>query len=519
MSSNVNVFPKRYMPFLLKHTGEAYQKLGDDEVIGFALYYSEKLRKKPGFLRRKGERISAVALVLYPLLVKPTSKGMAVLIDPLRSSRLTIQYNVVDKNLLDSALQELSAMTGKSFLDGLVKLSRLAQDVAGARSGVRKKVVELDNVVSDPGLLQGLKPLIGMETTYNVPFIEIPFPSVDHEEVASRIRKVMSEVDELVDYVNKLLEKVRELLEEWKKDISKEYDEKLRIMDKKIEETKQAVAKAIEELKRKKDEELSAVKERYLPNIETVEKRIVETRENVRRLEEELEKAKEYGKDTSDLKKRLNDQKKTLKNLEKELENAKESYDYEVRRVEKKYSELVEAENNKVRSILSEREAVQKEVEALIQEAGKRFDAIRSSLQEYVEGLVKAGRRIEEISINAPSKSEEIHLIPLVYTSYVSDGTARSSITTIVVLEPGGMLGPRLIHYINEGIANYFSWVKQVLDKEEMKPEVSAKNLLANTTPERVEVCLTRLSDMGLFSREDASKMARSLEEQMKMSG
>ncbi len=519
MSSNGNIFPKKYLPFILKHTGEAYQKLGDDEVVGFALYYSEKLRRKPGLLRRKGERIRAVVLAFYPLLVKPTSKGMAVLIDSLRSNRVTIQYNVVDKNLLDSALRELSAMSGKGFLDGLVKLSRLAQDVASARSGVRKETVELDNVVSDPGLLQGLKPLIGMDTTYNIPFIEIPFSTVDHEEVARRISKAVSEVDELIYYVNNLTEKIRDLLDEWKKEITKEYEGKLRMMDEKIEETKQAVAKAIEELKRKRDGELSTVRERYLPNIEAIEKRIVETRENVGRLEEELEKAKAYGKDTSDLKRRLNDQKKTLKNLEKELESAKASYDSEVKRIEKKYNELVEAENNKVKSIISEREAIQKELETLIQEASKRFDAIRSSLQEYVEELAKVEKRVEELSIPAPSSGGEIRLIPLVYTSYVSEGTERSSITTIVVLEPGGMLGPRFTHYIHEGIANYFSWVKQVLDKEEMKPEISAKNLLAKTTPERIEVCLTRLSEIGLFSREDASKMARSLEEQMKMIG
>jgi len=38
------------------------------------------------------------------------------------------------------------------------------------------------------------------------------------------------------------LEKVRDLLEAWKKEITKEYEEKLRIMDEKIEETKRAVA-------------------------------------------------------------------------------------------------------------------------------------------------------------------------------------------------------------------------------------------------------------------------------------
>jgi len=518
MGSSVNVFPKRYMPFLLKHTAEAYQKLGDDEVVGFALYYSEKLRKKPGFFRRKGERIRAVVLAYYPLLAKPFSKETAVLIDPLKNTRLTIQYNVVDKDLLDSALRELSAMTGKNFLDGLVKLSRLAQDAASARSGVRKEIVELNNVVSDLGLLQGLKPLIGMETNYNIPFIEIPFPSVDHEEVARRISKAMREIDELIEYVNNVLEKVRGLLEAWKKEITKEYEEKLRIMDEKIEETKRAVAKAIEELKRKRDEELSSVKERHLPNIESIEKRIVETRENVIRLEEELEKAKAYGKDTSDLKKRLNDQKKTLKNLEKELENARASYDDDVKRIEKKYNELIEAENNKVKSILSERDAVRRELETLIQEAGKRFDAIRSGLQDYLEQLVNVEKKVEEISITAPSKSEELYLIPLVYTSYASEKTTRSIITTIVVLEPGGRLGPRFTPYIHEGIANYFSWVKQMLDKEDMAPEITSKNLLTNTTPERIEVCLTRLSEIGLLTREDASEMARRLEEQMKMS-
>jgi len=58
-----------------------------------------------------------------------------------------------------------------------------------------------------------------------------------------------------------------------------------------------------------------------------------------------------------------------------------------------------------------------------------------------------------------------------------------------------------------------------MLDKDDMAPEIASKNLLTNTTPERIEVCLTRLSEIGLLTREDASEMARRLEEQMKMSG
>ena len=48
---------KSYLPFLLRKTAESYQKLGDDEVAGFAVYWSESERKKPGILRRRGERI------------------------------------------------------------------------------------------------------------------------------------------------------------------------------------------------------------------------------------------------------------------------------------------------------------------------------------------------------------------------------------------------------------------------------------------------------------------------------
>ncbi|MEM4823713.1 MAG: hypothetical protein QXV31_01580 [Zestosphaera sp.] len=57
MNFDVSSFKKNYLSFLIRKTSESYKKLGDDEVVGFIMYLSEKERKKPGILRRKGESI------------------------------------------------------------------------------------------------------------------------------------------------------------------------------------------------------------------------------------------------------------------------------------------------------------------------------------------------------------------------------------------------------------------------------------------------------------------------------
>lgn len=517
MSSSAGSYSKNYVSFLLKKVAEAYQKLGDDELVGFAMYYSEKQRKKPGLLRRKGERIKTIGLVFYPFLLRQYARGVAVLIDSLKVNKFTASYGVLDKDAIESEIRELSKLSGKSFLDGLVRMSKLTQSIAKGEAGVREEKIELDGVVSDVSFISKLKTFIEYTASYELPFLELPFPTVKHEVVVGEISKALDEIDELMKYVNSVVERIEDMLGQWRRGVRGEYEEKLRRIDEKIEETRQVVARNVDELRKKKEEELANIRERYQPHIEAVEKRIVETREDLRKLEEEIEKAKSYGRDASDLKKRLNELKKTLKALEEELGSEKASYDREVGRIEKKYNELVEAENNKVRSLINEREGVQRELESILQDADRRFDEIRGYLQEYRERLAEAEKTIEKISLPVPSGGEGLYLIPLIYTQYVSGGSTRSTITTPVVLEPGGKLGPRVKVIIHEEIANYMSWVKTLLDKEEMKPDVESNNLLWRVPIERIEVSLNRLAEIGLFGREEASEIVRRLEEQREM--
>lgn len=140
MSSSAGSYSKNYVAFLLKKVAEAYQKLGDDELVGFAMYYSEKQRKKPGLLRRKGERIKTIGLVFYPFLLRQYARGVAVLIDSLKVNKFTASYGVLDKDAIESEIRELSKLSGKSFLDGLVRMSKLTQSIAkGRQAFVRRK--------------------------------------------------------------------------------------------------------------------------------------------------------------------------------------------------------------------------------------------------------------------------------------------------------------------------------------------------------------------------------------------
>ena len=508
---------KSYLPFLLRKTAESYQKLGDDEVAGFAVYWSESESKKPGILRRRGERIKNIALVFYPVLLTSYSSGSAVLIDPLRKSKLVVTLNVVKKELVDSALVELAASSGKSFLDVMVKIDKITEGVASGKNVV-KEVVELENVVSNPSFVNDLKTLLNYTTTYSLPYIEIPWVSVNYAEVSEKIRKTLNVINDLVNYVSDVVGKVNELLDNWKVSVQKEYEKKIAALDQKIKEVREEVLKNVEELRKKKEEELAGLRDRYVPSMEAIEKRIKETQDSVKKLEEEIEKAKSYGKDVSDMRKRLSELKKTLESLEKELESEKTKYENEVKRVEKKFEELMKAENNKVKAILQERAALQHEFDSIIQEANKRSDKIRSNLQEYREGLIKVEKEIEGVSLSIPSGGEGLYMIPLIYTSYVSNGSSRSIITAPVILESGGWLGPKIRPVVVEGLSKYLSWSKDLIDKEEMRSELEAKNLLTSISPERIEVSLMRFADMGLLSKDKVKEIVNSVGEQKKMS-
>lgn len=508
---------KSYIPFLLRKSKESYQKLGEEEIAGFAIYFSENERKKPGILRRKGERIKNIVLVFYPIFLGAYSNGSAVLIDPLKRSKFTVSFNALDEEVVDAALSELASSSGKSFLDVMIKIDRLTEEISSGKKNVFKRTVELEDVVSDSSFVNDLKVFLNHTTTYSLPSIELPWVNVSCEEVLGRIRQVMIEINNLINYVSKVLEKVNEFVSSWKKSIQKEYEDKIVALDHKIKETREVVLSKIDELKKKKEEELTSVRERYRPHIEAVEKRIIETQENIKRLEEEIERAKSYGKDTSDLKKRLDELKKTLETLERELKEEKTKYESEVERVEKKFTGLVEAENNKIKSLLQEKEALQREFESITQEADRRSDKIRGSLQEYRESLIKVEKEIERISLSVPSGGEGLYMIPIIYTSYISEGSLRSIITTPVILEPGGWLSSKLTPVVVDGLSKYLSWSKDLIEKEERKPELEAKNLLTNLSLERIEFCLMKLSEIGLLSRDEVKELVSSIEEQKKM--
>jgi len=514
---DVSSFKKNYLSFLIRKTSESYKKLGDDEVVGFIMYWSEKERKKPGILRRKGESIEKVVLAFYPVLLEAYSSGSAILIDPLRRGKLTLTYDVPDEKAVDSALVELASSSGKSFLDILVKIDKLSEDIAGSRGHVIRRSVELENVVSDSSFINDLKLFLNHTTDYGLPFVEIPWISVDCTKVAENVKLVLNEISNSISYVSNVSGKINDLLSNWKKSVQKEYEVKITELDQKIKETREIVMKNIEELRKKKDEELALIRGRYQPHIEAVEKRIAETQENMKKLEEEIERAKSYGRDVSDLKKKLSELKKTLENLEKELSDERANYENEVKRAEKKFEELTEAENNKVKSLLQEKEALRNELESLTREADRRSDKIRSNLQEYREKLIKVEKEIEKISLSIPSSGVGLYMIPVAYTSYVSDGSRRSVIITPVVLEPGGWLGPKLSPVIVEGLRNYLSWSRELIEKTEMKSELEAKNLLVNITLERIELALTRLAEMDLFSRDEVKEIVNSIGEQKKI--
>ncbi|MFN3268288.1 MAG: hypothetical protein ACK416_03395, partial [Zestosphaera sp.] len=231
MSFSSSFSRKNYISFLIRKTAETYQKLGEDYVVGFAIYRSEEERKKPGILRKKGERIKNVALVFYPMLLWSYHDGSAVLIDPLKKSKFVTTFNVLDKNVVDAALSELASSSGKSFLDVMVKIDKLIGEIAGGKKNVLKETVELENVVSDTSLVNDFKLFANHVMPYNIPLVELPWVGADHVRVSEKIKQTLSEINDLVNYVSNVLGRVGEFLSNWKKNIQKEYEDKFMALD------------------------------------------------------------------------------------------------------------------------------------------------------------------------------------------------------------------------------------------------------------------------------------------------
>lgn len=500
------------IPFILGKSEEGYFKLGEEETVGYAIYTAEKTRKKRGFLRRTGERIEALSFLMYPLYVKPVSLNTAVVIDSLNMPRTEISYNLINREIVDKIINNLSTADEKAFIEVLVRLEKLTENIERGKEGILEKVVPLHGVVSDEQFVKDLATYLMYTTEYSLPFVEVPWRVIDHKELSIRVKNILDEIKNVENYVSEVVIKIESLINNWKALIDKSTAEKIEKLDHEITVMRATVQKNLFELEKKKESERSALEARYKPVFESFEKRIAETRKEIEKVDDEIRRAKEYGKDVTELKTRLKQLKKTLEDLERQLNDERNNFRKEYDAIEKKYLELAEAENAKVRKLQSDKEMLKKEKEILYDEAMTRFDKIRLYLSEYLNKLSLVKRKIESICIPTPMGGEGIYAVPLVLAIYRSRKKERSFTCPPVFIEvKSGKCSVKQVDSFNR----YYSRIGDFIQEETIKTLIESCNLLKTMSLERLEVTLMRLSKVGLITSDKAKETFISIAAQL----
>lgn len=517
LSTGNSYLNEKYVPLILLKSPEGLRILSEEEVIGYIMYQAETNRKKPGFFKRKGEHIKLVSLMYYPFIIKSYREKMAVFIDPVKKSRLEIVYDIINKDVIDKELEALNDLAGKKFLDKIVRLEKIFEDIASGRNYVEKTKYVIESVIDDTNLIKDLKLFVENIVEYEIPGGKLEYDKINIDEITGKMQKVLKETHSILTFLNDFIKKLDSYVDKWKELIETEYAEKMRDIDARIEQVKIEIQKNIEELKKKLEEEISTIKERHKPTIEAVEKRINEIEKEIRKHEEEMEKARQYGKDTNELKKKINDLKKTLKDLEEELREANKRMEEEIRSVEKRYKEMIDAENAKVQSLLNEKDRLNRELEALEKEAKTRYDSIRRDIMKYRDKILEIQKKILNISIPVPPHGEGEYLIPVTIIVYRKNSEIRYMMVTPLIFEYTRRIALKTKIYSVDTIYRYLSWITNILEQPRIKEQLEDNNLFRIVTLERIEIGLSRLSDLGIINRGDIKKIIKNLKDQIEM--
>lgn len=517
MSIRNNDSIEKYTPLILVKSQTGLRTLSEEEVIGYIMFQAETNRKKPGFFKRKGEHIRLVSLLYYPFIVKSYRERMALIIDPVKKSSMELEYDSINKEVINKELESLKDLTGKEFLDQMVKLEKIVESIVSGKEYIDKRKYVIESIVNDAIMIKDLRIFIENTVNYEIPGGKIEYEKINIDEIIEKVQKILEETHSILTYINDFIKRLDGYVDKWKENIELVFSEKMKEIDVKIEETKLEVQKNINLLRKKLEEEINVIKERHKPTIETIEKRIDEIKSEIKTIEEEIEKAKQYGKDTSDLKKKLNDLKKTLKDLEEELREANKRMEDEIESVQKRYKEMIESENEKIKRLYNEREKLRLELEALEKEANTRYDSIRKNLMKYRDKIMEIEKKILGISVLLPTSGEGKYLVPLAVIMYGKNSETRYMTITPLMFEHTGRIASRIRIYSVESINKHLAWIINILEQPRIRAQLDENNLFRIVTLERIEIGLSRLSDLGILSRGEIRKIIKNLKDQIEM--
>jgi uncharacterized protein YukE len=511
---------EKYASLILLRSRDGIRTVSEEEIIGYIMGYAEEHRKKPGFFKRRGERISLVTIIHYPIIVKNYREKLVLLIDPRSDSKLELQYYIPDQKILEELIKKLGDAKGKDFLDLLVRTNSVLEEIVSKKNHVYRKEYVLEKIISDPVIVKDLKTFIDHSLHSEIPGVKlsIGIESSSIDETIKRINEILDETHGVIKFLEEYMKNIEQAMDKWKEEIEIEYSERVKDVEEEIERVKEEVRKAIEELNKRREEEIRTVKERYGSVIETIKRRISETENEIKRLEEEIRKAKQYGREDLELKNKLNNLKRELKELYKELEETERKFKTEIEGVEKRYKDLIDSENAKVKRLIDRRESIYEELRSIEGEARNRYDSIRRLLTSYRDEILGVHKKILSISIPSPMYGEGVYYIPIVLIKYVKNGNVRNEYLTPLLFEYTRRLLAKYRVTSLDSLNKYLvEKIEKIISDPSIAPQLEENSLFRIFTLERIEIGLRRLADLGIVSGKDIKKIVKSLKEQIEL--
>jgi uncharacterized protein YukE len=511
---------EKYASLILLRSRDGIRTVSEEEIIGYIMGYAEKHRKKPGFFKRRGERISLVTIIHYPVIVKNYREKLVLLIDPRSDSRLEFQYYVPDQKILKELVDKLGNARDKDFLDLLVRINSVLEEISSKRNYVYKKECVLEKIISDPVIVKDLKTFIDHALPSEIPGIKlninIELSNID--ETTKKINEILDETHNVIKFLEEYMKSIEQAMDKWKEEIEIEYSERVKDVEEEIERVKEEVKKTIDELNKKKEEEIRTVRERYGSVVETIKRRISETENEIKRLEEEIRRAKQYGREDFELRNKLNNLKKELKDLYRELEETEKKLRTEIEGVEKRYKDLIDSENAKVKRLIDRRESIYNELRSIEGEARNRYDSIRRLLTSFRDEILGVHKKILSISIPSPMYGEGVYYIPIVLIKYVKNGNVRNEYLTPLLFEYTRRLLAKYRVTSLDSLNRYLAEkIERIIGDPSIVPQLEENSLFRIFTLERIEIGLRRLADLGIVNGKNIKRIVKSLKEQIEL--
>jgi len=496
--------------------GDELISLSEEEELGFVFYLAEKERRKPGFLRRVGERVHLVARVFYPLAVKKVSGTHTAIYDLVKEGEVVVEYPVIDKSVVESIVAELESTSSEQVVEKLVYAQNRVESMIKRREGLVSRKVSLGPMITDPELVRELGKLLNRVVKYKEVSYTPPYKQLNLDAYVERINAMNSEISEMIAFVNSIITRLKKVVDSSIEYIREKYSKSLAELEKRLKEVEEEVKAKISELQSKKSEEVRRVRESYEKILSEMNSRIEELRKELEKLEEEEAKAKQYGGDVKEVKRRKSTIEKELESLEKRRKEYEKKLEEETADVERKYSELIEAERERVKTLESEKKRLESMAENLVNQLNKRYESIRETLLSYIDTVKSAEKRVFDALIPTPQSGEGVYCITLYVVAYAS---SKNHYRVIVhypsQLYPKGVF--RSVKY------RFFEKTRDYLE-EFSKAIADAKNLrlletanLAKTIPvERIELGLSMLCEKHVIDRKDAESVIDSLRKQLR---